>query len=74
MIHIGKLIREKMIERKCTVVSMARQLSCGRANVYKIFEKYSIDTELLMKISVTLDYDFFSLYSRELNNKCKCVS
>lgn len=58
MIHIGKLIREKMIERKCTVVSMARQLSCGRANVYKIFEKYSIDTELLMKISVTLDYDF----------------
>lgn len=53
---------------------MARQLSCGRANVYKIFEKYSIDTELLMKISVTLDYDFFSLYSRELNNKCKCVS
>ena len=57
-----------MIERKCTVVSMARQLSCGRANVYKIFEKYSIDTELLMKISVTLDYDFFSLYSRELNN------
>ena len=68
MIHIGKLIREKMI------VSMARQLSCGRANVYKIFEKYSIDTELLMKISVTLDYDFFSLYSRELNNKCKSVS
>lgn len=53
---------------------MARQLSCGRANVYKIFEKYSIDTELLMKISVTLDYDFFSLYSRELNNKCKSVS
>ena len=36
MIHIGKLIREKMIERKCTVVSMARQLSCGRANVYNI--------------------------------------
>ena len=38
MIHIGKLIREKMIEQKCTVVSMAKQLSCGRANVYKIFD------------------------------------
>lgn len=69
MIHIGKVIKEKMSEKKMTVVLMAKYLSCGRGNVYKIFEKYSIDTESLMKISRALDFDFFSLYSEDLKNK-----
>ena len=46
MIHIGKQIRQKMEERQ-TVVWLSKHLSCSRANVYKIFEKYSVDTEML---------------------------
>ena len=63
MIHIGSLIRLKMEERQKTVIWLSRQLSCSRTNVYKIFEKYSVDTETLTKISTILEFDFFSLYS-----------
>lgn len=48
-----------------TVSWMARRLSCCRTNVYKIYEKKSIDMDLLMRISYLLDYNFFSVYSEE---------
>lgn len=66
MIHIGRLIKQKIEERNLTVVWLARHLSCSRTNIYKIFEKYSIDTEVLMKLSTILEFDFFSFYSDEL--------
>ena len=69
MLHIGKLIRQKMEERHITVVWLAQRLSCSRTNVYKIFDKYSLDTEVLAKISDILEYDFFSLYSEEIRRK-----
>ena len=57
--HIGKLIKEQMEKQDKTVVWLARELSCSRTNIYKIFEKSSIDTSLLMRISVVLQYNFF---------------
>lgn len=70
MIHIGTQIRLKMEERQKTVVWLAEQLSCSRTNVYKIFDKYSVDTKQLTKISTILNFDFFSLYSEtvKINN------
>ena len=65
IMHIGKLIRQKIVERGITVVSFAEQLSCTRINAYKIFERSSIDTDLLVRISKILDYNFFVLYSSE---------
>lgn len=64
--HIGELIKEKMRERRVTVVHLSLQLCCTRANVYKILSKSSIDTDLLLRISRTIDYDFFALYSESL--------
>lgn len=61
--HIGKLIRNELTRRNMTVVAFARQLSCTRVNAYKIFEKKSIDTGMLLRISVILEYDFFQYYS-----------
>lgn len=65
MLHIGKQIKAKMDERHRSVVWLARHLSCSRANVYKIFGKYTLDTGLLVRISILLDFDFFMLYSEE---------
>ncbi|MGM9766881.1 MAG: helix-turn-helix domain-containing protein [Candidatus Cryptobacteroides sp.] len=61
--HIGKLIKEVVRRRGMTVVSFAEQLSCSRANVYKIFDKKSIDTDMLMRICAILQYDFFAAIS-----------
>lgn len=55
-----------MEERHKTVVWLAKELAYSRTNVYKIYDKSSIDTEVLLRISVILEYDFFRLYSDEV--------
>ena len=69
--HIGKLIKKKVTEKGMTVVSFASRLSCTRVNAYKIFSKKSIDTDMLTRISIILEYDFFRLYSDvlDINNQ-----
>ena len=67
--HIGKLIREQVESQGKTVVWFAEQLSCSRANVYKIYEKTSLDTALLMRVCIILNYDFFSAFSELLKNE-----
>ena len=62
--HIGSLIRQKVDEKGMTVIRFAEQLSCTRANVYKIFAKKSIDTDTLYRASVILDFDFFFILSK----------
>ena len=64
--HIGKLIKQQMDEQGKSVVWLARQLSYSRTNVYKIYDKSSIDTDVLLRISILLQYDFFKLYSEDL--------
>lgn len=64
--HIGHLIRQKVEEKKIPVVRLADELSYSRTNLYKIFSKRSIDTEVLMRLSRILEFDFFSLYSEKL--------
>lgn len=58
-----------MEEHQKTVVWLAKRLSCSRANVYKIFKKYSVDTDMLARISTILNFDFFSLYSEDIKKK-----
>lgn len=67
--HIGTEIRRKLEERHHTVVWLAEKLSYTRANIYKIFDKGSIDTELLLRISEVLDFDFFALYSEAIHGR-----
>lgn len=69
MIDIGPIIKQKLKERKKTIVWMAENLSCSRTNVYKIFNKRSVDTADLLRISDILDFDFFELYSKELKKR-----
>lgn len=65
--HIGQLIKQKMEEEGKTVSWLARNLSYCRTNVYKIYDKKSIDTDLLMRISALLEYNFFLDYTNEFN-------
>lgn len=63
MEHIGKLIRQELRRQERSVAWFARQLSCDRSNIYRIFQKESIDTYLLVRISIILQYNFFSTLS-----------
>ncbi len=66
MIHIGQCIRKQVEEQGKTSVWLARELGCHRTNLYKIYDKRTIDTGILLRISRILNYDFFSLYSQEM--------
>ncbi|MGL5888940.1 MAG: helix-turn-helix transcriptional regulator [Bacteroidia bacterium] len=62
-LHIGKIIRQHLEELGMTKSEFARRISTSPQNIYGIFKRKSIDTELLREISRTLNYDFFQYYS-----------
>lgn len=63
MIHIGELIKEQMEVQGRTASWLAKSLSCTRINIYDIYKRNTIDTELLLKISQLLGYNFFQPYN-----------
>ena len=62
MVHIGQEIEQELRRQGRSAVWLAAALCCDRTNVYKLFRKRSIDTELLYRISLILRFDFFRFY------------
>lgn len=59
--HVGKMVREVFdrLPKGCNIGWFARQLNCNRSNIYDIFNRPTLDTELLRRISIILHHDFF---------------
>lgn len=70
MIHIGNIIKKVFEAQGGSVSWLAKQLCCDRTNIYSIFNRERIDSELLKKISIALNHDFFKYYSEELMQYC----
>ncbi len=66
-VHIGKRIREVLDKSHFTIVDFAKKINLTRNGAYKIFEKETIATDQLEKISKVLNHDFFSYYQNQLN-------
>ena len=58
-IHIGNLIKRKMKEQGRTNVWLAQQIPCSPNHIYKIYNSPSINTDLLIRISQIIGYNFF---------------
>ena len=69
MVHIGQLIEKELHKQERTVTWFAKQLCYERTNVYSIFKRKSIDTDLLVKISLILHHNFFTYYDGEINDR-----
>ena len=69
--HIGHIVRQTLKSQGRTVTWLAQQLPCDRSNVYKIFAKRTLDTELLLTLSKVLGVDFFQIYSSFLKKWCR---
>lgn len=59
-LHIGQLIKAVFDESGMTISEFARQIHLERSTVYNIFERQSIDTMLLARISLVLKHNFLS--------------
>ena len=71
MAHIGQLIRDELKQQGRTVTWLAKAINCDRTNIYNIFERESIDTNLLIRISKALNRNFFEILTQELNSDPK---
>lgn len=61
-IHIGDLIKRRAKELRIGPTELGGMIMTSKQNVYGIYKRKSIDTDLLRKISVALQYDFFLHY------------
>ncbi len=65
MLHIGSKIKEVLKAKHYGITVFAEKINKSRTVVYNIFERESIDSHLLYKISDVLDFNFFNLYNSE---------
>lgn len=56
---IGQIIEERVKAKNMEVTEFAKLINRERSNVYNIFKRDTINTDLLKKIGQVLDYDFF---------------
>ena len=70
-IHIGHLIREQLKADQRSASWLAREIGCTRNHVYKIFNRPSLDADLILKISSVWSFNFFQYYSTEVNAAMK---
>lgn len=66
-LHIGKMIEAELRRQELTVTWFSRRLHCDRRNVYDIFNRSSIDTGLLLRVSMILRTNFFQAIADALD-------
>ena len=62
-IHIGEIIKQELAGQGRSITWLANKIGCSRENLYKIFGRSWIHTDMLQKISIALGYDFFKVYT-----------
>lgn len=71
-VNIGKIIKEKVVAKGMTQAQFARLIGMQRQNVNKtVFDKSSIDSNLLCVISEILDCNFFKYYQSDKTDNTK---
>ena len=65
--HIGNLVKTILKMQGRSVTWFAKMLNCNCCNVYNIFKKENLDTELLKRISIILNHNFFQDVSNDMN-------
>lgn len=61
-LHIGKLIAQIIKEKGVKLTVLAEQIHTSKQNLNHIFKRESIDTNILLKLSNALEYNFFVHY------------
>ena len=64
-IHVGHLIQAQLKADKRSVGWLSREIGCTRNHVYKIFNKASLDSDLIFRISTAMNFNFFQYYTAE---------
>ena len=81
--HIGAMVKQRAKELRIGPTELGAKINTSKQNVYGIYKRKSLDSRLLWKLCVALQFDFFRTYSQslELNDGpaptddcAKCIS
>ena len=65
-IHIGQMIEKRVKETNTDVNLICKSLKYKEEDLKQIYVSNSIESEILLKLSKLLEYDFFRVYSQHL--------
>ncbi len=65
-IHIGTLINQRVTECGIEMSRICNFFKMNQEEIEAMFQNKSLDSELLLKWSKLLEYDFFRIYSQHL--------
>lgn len=66
VIHIGEMIKKKSVERGISMLRICNFLDKEEKEISEMYKSPSIDSEVLLRWSKLLEYDFFRLYTQHL--------
>lgn len=61
MFHIGNFIKEELHRQQKSPGWLADAINCERPNIYNIFNRQSMDSELIARISIALNINIFAI-------------
>ena len=61
-VNIGLMIWREMKRKNLSATILAESLSIGKSRLQAILKETSIDTDMLLKISEVLNFNFFQFY------------
>ena len=64
---IGKMIEEEVRRQNFSIKEFAEKINCRRNNVYDIFRRNNIDIDLLKRISIVLQHNYFKDIAEDMN-------
>ena len=70
-IHIGSLIKQKLKEQQRSYAWLANMIGCDRSNLRKQLENPHFHTDILCRISIVLNYNFFKPFFEKIEEKLR---
>lgn len=64
--NTGMIIKEWLVKHSIPVKDFAKMIPCTRESAYKILNKSCINSDLLLRISIVLEHDFFADCSKRI--------
>jgi len=65
-LHMGKLIKQKLIEHDRTISWLAKKLDCSNSTLSRQLKQQHLYADLMFDISMALEEDLFVYYSQIL--------
>lgn len=66
--HVGKMVKAVVEQSDLSAIELAKILNVERNTIYSFYRKNTLHTDVLIKLSVALQHNFFDALAGETNS------